>query len=272
MSNRLLTVTRIANQDSVLSEYSVHVRYKLEYYHWYAPIISNILFCRPRSTKDNLRTPSSRCYSRMATHNHRSRAGFGAGPMGDNIQDGIEVDADNGAVGRLTAADPKFAVLSGEAKVASDAEHVMTIRQAIKMYPKAVAWSLLLSSAIAMEGFDIVLISSFFAFPPFQRKYGDLTPKGYQVSAPWQAGLSNAARIGEIIGLLLNGWFAERFGHVKTMVASLMLLTGFIFISFFAHNIQTLFAADLLMGIPWGAFQTLVRSFAFHNFVYHAHV
>jgi SP family general alpha glucoside:H+ symporter-like MFS transporter len=195
----------------------------------------------------------------MITRDHQRKTELGTIPTSDNAQDVIEVDTEIGAVGRLAATDPKFTVLSGEAKIATDAEHAMTVREAIRLYPKAVVWSLLLSSAVAMEGFDIVLISSFFAFPPFQRKYGELTPKGYQVSAPWQAGLSNAARVGEIMGLLLNGWFAERFGHVKTMVGSLALLTGFIFISFFAHNIQTLLAADLLMGIPWGAFQTLVR-------------
>ena len=163
------------------------------------------------------------------------------------------------AVERLAAVDPKFTVLSGDAKVATQAEQVMTVREAIRKYPKAVAWSMLLSSAIAMEGFDIVLISAFFAYPEFQKKYGEITPKGtYQVSAPWQAGLSNAARVGEIIGLLLNGWFAERYGHVKTMLASLVLLIGFIFIAFYSRNIKELFAADLLMGIPWGAFQTLV--------------
>jgi SP family general alpha glucoside:H+ symporter-like MFS transporter len=174
-------------------------------------------------------------------------------------QDRIEAYTEADAVTRLAASNPKFAVLSGEAKVATEAEQTMTVLEAIKTHPRAVAWSALLSSAIAMEGFDLILVAAFFAYPTFQKKYGVLTTKGtYQVPAPWQAGLSNAARVGEIIGLLINGWFADRYGHVKTMLASLVLLIGFIFIAFFSQNVQTLLAANILMGIPWGAFQTLV--------------
>lgn len=36
--------------------------------------------------------------------------------------------------------------------------------------------------------------------PQFQRKYGEQLPDGtYQVTAPWQAGLSNGAVVGEIV-------------------------------------------------------------------------
>lgn len=46
-------------------------------------------------------------------------------------------------------------------KCSTEAEQSMRLSDAIKTYPKAVAWSLLLSSAIVMEGFDIVLMGSF---------------------------------------------------------------------------------------------------------------
>jgi SP family general alpha glucoside:H+ symporter-like MFS transporter len=36
------------------------------------------------------------------------------------------------------------------------------------------------------------------------------------------------------------------------------MMIAVIFIPFFAQNIQTLFAGQLLAGIPWGIFQTLV--------------
>ncbi|KAK9351265.1 hypothetical protein V1523DRAFT_328036, partial [Lipomyces doorenjongii] len=88
-----------------------------------------------------------------------------------------------------------------EAKDATSFEHQMTPRQALKLYPKAVGWSILLSLAIVIEGYDIVLLSSFYAFPAFVKKFGELQPDGsYQVSAPWQAGLSNGALVGEIFG------------------------------------------------------------------------
>jgi hypothetical protein len=47
------------------------------------------------------------------------------------------------------------------AKSATDKEHKMTLWQGIKLYPKAVGWSLLISTCIAMEGYDVCLLSSF---------------------------------------------------------------------------------------------------------------
>ena len=47
------------------------------------------------------------------------------------------------------------------AKSATDKEHRMTLWQGIKLYPKAVGWSLLISTCIAMEGYDVCLLSNF---------------------------------------------------------------------------------------------------------------
>lgn len=70
------------------------------------------------------------------------------------------------------------------AKAATDKEQRMTLLQGIKLYPKAVAWSVLISTCIAMEGYDISLVNNFYAFPPFKRKYGELLPNGsYEVPA-----------------------------------------------------------------------------------------
>ena len=68
---------------------------------------------------------------------------------------------------------------------------------------------------------------------------------------------SNGARAGEIIGLLINGIVSERYGYRKTMIGSLLAVTGFFFILFFAPNVQTLVVGEVLCGIPWGIFQTL---------------
>jgi SP family general alpha glucoside:H+ symporter-like MFS transporter len=184
--------------------------------------------------------------------------------MAGNNDARSQVDIDNSVLHTLAQSNPKIAVLQSEAKVATEAEHGMTVRDAVKRYPKAVAWSILFSTAIIMEGYDIVLVSAFFAYPSFQKKFGESVNNGatYQVPAPWQSGLSNGARVGEIIGLFINGILAEAFGMKRTMIGTLVLLCGLIFISFFAQNIQTLLAAEILMGIPWGVFQTLTTSYA----------
>ncbi|KAJ5138881.1 uncharacterized protein N7515_003729 [Penicillium bovifimosum] len=152
---------------------------------------------------------------------------------------------------------------STEAHAAIEKEHHMTAFQALKLYPKAVAWSLLLSCAIIMEGYDVVLIGSFFAFPAFNQKYGGLMSDGnYGLAASWQAGLTNAMSCGQIIGLFINGIISERYGYRRTLMACLASTVGFIFILFFAPNVQCLVAGELLMGIPLGVYQTLTVTYA----------
>lgn len=46
------------------------------------------------------------------------------------------------------------------------------------------------------------------------------------------------------------------------MIGSQMLMISLLFIPFFAPNIQTLLAAMILLGIPWGVFQTLTLAYA----------
>ncbi|KAK9368826.1 general substrate transporter [Lipomyces kononenkoae] len=150
-----------------------------------------------------------------------------------------------------------------EAKDATAFEHQMTPAQAFKIYPKAIAWSIIFSTAIIMEGYDTILLGSFYAFPAFVKKFGTLQPDGtYAVSAPWQAGLSNGAQVGEIIGLFYAGYASERFGYRKTMLSALVAIIAFIFIQFFAPNIQTLQAAYVLCGLGWGVFQTITTAYA----------
>ncbi|KAE8373562.1 general substrate transporter [Aspergillus bertholletiae] len=149
------------------------------------------------------------------------------------------------------------------AKAATDKEQQMTLLQGIKLYPKAVAWSIFISTCIVMEGYDISLVNNFYAFDQFNRKYGELTAKGeYEVPARWQAGLSNGAYVGEIIGLFINGWASERFGYRPTMIACLILITAWTAIFFTAPNVQALLAAEILAGVPWGVFQTLSVTYA----------
>lgn len=164
---------------------------------------------------------------------------------------------------RLSVAVPDLADLTNDARDATDHETQMGFMEAIRLYPKAVGWSVLLSTAIVMEGYDVILLGSFYAFPKFQEKYGvRLSDGSYQIPAPWQTGLSNGANVGEILGLFLNGIISEKYGYRKTMIGALSLVICFIFINFFAPDVNTLLAGEILCGIPWGVFQTLTTTYA----------
>ncbi|KAK0634246.1 general substrate transporter [Bombardia bombarda] len=154
--------------------------------------------------------------------------------------------------------------LATEAKVAADAEHSMTLLQALRAHPKAIGWSVLLSSTLIMEGYDLALISNLYASPVFNQKYGELNPATgkYVVSAAWQSGLSNGARAGEIIGLIIAGWTADRYGYKPTTMGALVFLMGCIFVLFFAPNVQVLVLGSVLCGLPWGAFQSVAPAYA----------
>lgn len=111
-----------------------------------------------------------------------------------------------------------------------------------------------------MEGFDKAFLTAFFAFPAFQEHFGSLQAKTgeYEIPASIQAGITNGVNAGQIIGLLVNGWLADRFGYRKVMLGCLFLMVCFIFLQFFATSIYMYMGAGVLLGVPWGVFQTLV--------------
>lgn len=172
-----------------------------------------------------------------------------------------EVHVDNEQFRRMSAINPDIAHVAEEASKAAQAEQSQGFWQSLKLYKKAAGWSILLSCAIIMEGFDIVLIANLLAVPAFKRRFGDLQPDGsYELTAAWQSGLTNGAYVGEVLGLMLNGIIADKIGFKKTMISALTLVTGLIFIVFFVQSIEMLLVGLILMGIPWGVFQTLTTT------------
>jgi len=61
----------------------------------------------------------------------------------------------------------EFVGMLDDARDATNMEHSMTIREAVKLYPYAVMWSILASTALVMEGYDLVVIGSFYGFRKF---------------------------------------------------------------------------------------------------------
>ncbi|RMJ04973.1 hypothetical protein CDV36_014352 [Fusarium kuroshium] len=129
---------------------------------------------------------------------------------------------------------------------ATDRQKAMSFRQAVREYPKAIMFSALLSTSIVMEGFDLGLIGSFFAFPQFTNKFGEQQPDGsYQ-----------------ILGLMFAGWMTERLGYRQMMQIALGAMATFIFIPFFAPRIEVLLVGQILCGMPWGVFQGIATAYA----------
>lgn len=76
----------------------------------------------------------------------------------NRADDGV-LRVDDEAVRRMSVAAPDMAALNADAKDATDREHAMTIRDAIRLYPRAVMFSIAFSTAVVMEGYDLSLVS-----------------------------------------------------------------------------------------------------------------
>jgi SP family general alpha glucoside:H+ symporter-like MFS transporter len=157
---------------------------------------------------------------------------------------------------------PNYDVIS-EAKRATEAEHTMSLLQALKTYPHAVGWSILFSTSLVMEGYDNALLATLYAYGPFQSTFGIEQPDGsYQITSAWQSGLMNGCLVGQILGLFATGMIVERFGYRKSIIAAMLACIAFIFIIFFAKSLPVLLVGEILIGIPWGVFQTTTTTYA----------
>lgn len=154
--------------------------------------------------------------------------------------------------------------VQADARLAAEDEHSSTLLQAVKQYPKAAAWSAVVSLCIIMDGYDTALMSSFFGFPAFQKKYGhEIFQTGtYTLSAESQMALGMVAPIGNVIGISLNGFLTDRFGHKPVLQGALLCLILLNFILVCAPDVSSLLLGHFLCGIPWGMFSTLAPSFA----------
>lgn len=181
-----------------------------------------------------------------------------AGSVAGSGQDGaVVVHPKDDTFRQMSTAVPNLVDLTADASAAAASERRMGFREAVRLYPKAVLFSLTLSLAIIMEGYDTALLTSFFAMSSFQEKYGQyagLSKAGkptYQLHASWQNALNNSTTAAQIIGLLINGFVSERIGYRWTMIGALFAITCFIFLQFFAVNVQMLLAAYIMTGLPW---------------------
>ncbi|KAK8066239.1 hypothetical protein PG997_012986, partial [Apiospora hydei] len=151
-----------------------------------------------------------------------------------------------------------------EAAIAnSDKETQLPRKELFSRYWPGAVYSVLLSMALIMEGMDVGLVNNFFGHQGYLDKFGWPDANGKQhIPTSWQSAIGNGNNIGSIIGLMLNGWLQSRYGSRRVYMGAMALMGATIFALFFAVNVQMLFAANILCGVPWGIFQTLTTAYA----------
>ncbi|KAJ6438123.1 alpha-glucosides permease MPH2/3 [Purpureocillium lavendulum] len=180
------------------------------------------------------------------------------------VPDDLNVAATDEGLNHLQNAGLHDKALANAALEATVQEHQLGVFEALKTYKRAAFWSILISTTVIMEGYDVTLLGSFYGYPSFREKYGEWLDdtNGYQISATWQQRFNCLGALANIIGALLNGWATAKWGHRKVLMVSLVLLTGFIFIVFFAPSIEIMLVGQFFCNIPWGVFATTGPAYA----------
>lgn len=138
-----------------------------------------------------------------------------------------------------------------DAQAANAHEHTLTVRSAVKAYPWAVAWSLIVSMSIVMEGYDTILIGSLYAYPSYARRFGELDAATgtYQIPTRWQSTMGSGPQAGAFIGALLNGYLIQRWGYKPAFMVGVALMTACVFVSFFGMSVELQAVGQILCGL-----------------------
>ncbi|KAF4462803.1 alpha-glucoside transport [Fusarium albosuccineum] len=176
----------------------------------------------------------------------------------------LQIESTDQGLDHLKDVDLHDKVLANDALEATAQEHSFGVIQGFKTYKRAAFWSILISTTVIMEGYDVTLLSSFFGYPRFREKYGAWLDEdnGYQISANQQQRFQCLGALANIVGAMLNGWATAKWGHRKVLMFSLFWLSAFIFVVFFAPNVDVLLAGHVLCNIPWGVFATTGPAYA----------
>ncbi|PPJ51426.1 hypothetical protein CBER1_09338 [Cercospora berteroae] len=154
------------------------------------------------------------------------------------------------------------AVAGDEARQTIEYEQNLSFTEALKLYPKAVGWSVFFSLGILMTAFDPQLLGNLYATPAFQRDFGYLYEGSYIISAPWQTGLSMGNPIGQVVGAFFAAYPLEWYGRKRTFGVCVILTAAFIFIQFFARSLPLLLVGELLGGLILGTYAVIAPAYA----------
>jgi MFS family permease len=141
-------------------------------------------------------------------------------------------------------------------------EHNLGFREAARQWPWSVFWALFFGIAVIMAGFDAQIITSFYALPAFQQKFGHKVGDSYEIPAPWQTALGMGNPIGQVLGALASGYPLQLLGRKKTLAICCVWSIGFVFVQFFATSIGMLCAGEILGGLAYGFYVVIAPTYA----------
>ncbi|GLA87649.1 hypothetical protein AtubIFM56815_002075 [Aspergillus tubingensis] len=139
-------------------------------------------------------------------------------------------------------------ILLERAHAANAADHALTWWKAIFKYRKAVFWACIFSFTLTMQSADATSnkTTSFYGQTQFKERFGTVDNGVLEISAEWQTGIQQAMAVGELIGLAIAGFLADRLGWKPILSGMMVWLTGSLFLFAFAQNLGMMVAAMVL--------------------------
>ncbi|KAH7110272.1 general substrate transporter [Dactylonectria macrodidyma] len=98
--------------------------------------------------------------------------------------------------------------------------------QSLKEHPKPMIMGLLMSLGPMAFGFDIIILGVVTVFPAFLQRFGELHGEALILPSVWLALWNASMQIGFMIGSIVNGWVADRFGRKISIMAGALVTSA----------------------------------------------
>lgn len=89
----------------------------------------------------------------------------------------------------------------------------ITLKESLRLYPKIAAYSVGLTSAFLLAGYDAVIVGTITAVPRFQHDFGELYGSQYIIPSVWMSLWSALGYLGSMIGGAIGGPWQDRAGR-----------------------------------------------------------
>ncbi|KAK1818465.1 hypothetical protein LTR12_007145 [Friedmanniomyces endolithicus] len=160
-------------------------------------------------------------------------------------------------------------IAGDEARQATENEHNLSFRDAVRLYPASIGWSVFFSLGIIMTGISLSSpwgSDGLTAFKHSIRNCSATCTQHRPSSETWVTCIrvhGSSVLLGrQVVGAFFAPYPMEKYGRKKTFGACVILTAAFIFIQFFARTLPVLLVGELLGGLVLGTYATMAPTYA----------
>ncbi|KAH8743373.1 alpha glucoside transporter [Diaporthe sp. PMI_573] len=147
-------------------------------------------------------------------------------------------------------------------------EEDLPLGQAIRRYPRVVAYCVFLTIVVIGWGYAMVIVGSIVAVEPFQRDYGEVYEGKLIIPSLWVSLWSASIPLGMTFGAVFAGWYQDRVGRMwslRTGAIICALGVGGIFFSYLPPGMNArramFFAGKTIQGISIGILKVTAMTY-----------